>query len=119
MTESTVFTGTGDAAHDHRGLRQAGASTLRTLHVGVYTDNTADPASEVALRNAFTIAAHLCSQAILSGRSAFNARPSVAASPSARPSGSSSRASVRRSGPRTAMTCWPPTTSSSGWADSD
>ena len=79
MAESIIFTGLGDAAHDRRVQREAAAGKLQKLHAGIYTDNVTDPASEIAIRNAFKIVAHLCGPAILSGRSALEARPSVVA----------------------------------------
>ncbi|WP_029008647.1 Fic family protein [Azospirillum halopraeferens] len=77
MAERIIFTGQGDAAQDRRIQREASAGKLRKLHAGVYTDNLTDPAGEVAIRNAFQIAAHLCGPVLLSGRSALEARPSV------------------------------------------
>jgi len=77
MAEQIIFTGAVDAATDRQIQRQAEAGKLRKIHAGVYTDNLVDPIEEVAIRNAFKIAAHLCGPALLVGRSALRAGPVV------------------------------------------
>lgn len=75
MPDGIFFSDTGDRAEARRIQRLAASGRMRKIHEGIYTDNMSDPISKVAIDNAFKIAAHLCGQAILSGRSALAGRP--------------------------------------------
>ena len=71
MADNFFFTGISPAS-DRRIQRQASAGKLRKLYAGIYTDNLSDAPSDVARRNAFKIAAHMCGpSSVMSGRSAL------------------------------------------------